>query len=103
MGDEEGQANVALVEMVKEEMAASKAHGQTDAVPDSLCKLLLELKEKEPLPLSEKHFSYVPASLFGAGSDTTASTLCSAFLALVTHPSILKIAQAELDSVIGHD
>ncbi|KAI7184317.1 putative cytochrome P450 [Hortaea werneckii] len=103
MGDEEGKANVALVEMVKEELAASKAQGQTEAVPDSLCKLLLELKEKEPLPLSEKHFSYVPASLFGAGSDTTASTLCSAFLALVTHPDVLKIAQAELDSMIGQD
>ena len=43
----------------------------------------------------------MPASLFGAGSDTTASTLCSAFLGLVTHPQVLKAAQAELDSVVG--
>jgi cytochrome P450 len=102
MGAVEGKANVALLEMVKQEIAVSRAQGKADAVPDSLCKLLLEMREQEPVPLSEKHFSYVPASLFGAGSDTTASTLCSAFLALVTHPSVLKTAQAELDSVVGN-
>ena len=72
-----------------------------EAVPDSLCKLLFEMHEKDPIPLSETHLSYTPASLFGAGSDTTASTLCSAFLALVTHPSTLQAAHAELDSIIG--
>ena len=103
MGREEGQANVELLNMVKQEIAAARAQGNPEAVPDSLCKLLLELREKETVPLSETHFSYVPASLFGAGSDTTASTLCSAFLGLVTHPNVLKVAQAELNSVIGTD
>ncbi|KAK1810377.1 hypothetical protein LTR12_015257 [Friedmanniomyces endolithicus] len=103
MGAQEGKANVELLEMVKREVATAKAQGNPDAVPDSLCKLLLEMREKEPVPLSETHFSYVPASLFGAGSDTTASTLCSAFLGLVTHPSVLKAAHAELDRVIGAD
>lgn len=103
MGAEEGRANVALLEMVKQEFVEAKAKGSLDTLPDSLCKLLLEMRDKEPVPLSEIHFSYVPASLFGAGSDTTASTLCSAFLALVTHPSVLKAAHAELDSVIGSD
>ena len=87
--------------MVKGQLAAAKPKAIPEAVPDSLCRLLLEMREKEPVPLSETHFSYVPASLFGAGSDTTASTLCSAFLALVTHPSVLKAAQAELDTVVG--
>ncbi|EMC92179.1 hypothetical protein BAUCODRAFT_281024 [Baudoinia panamericana UAMH 10762] len=103
VGSEEGDANLALLEMVKQDLATAKAQGNPDAVPDSLSKLLLEMRESEPVPLSEKHFSYIPASLFGAGSDTTASTLCSAFLALVTHPSVLKAAHAELDAVIGSD
>ncbi|KAK5129958.1 hypothetical protein LTR08_002675 [Meristemomyces frigidus] len=103
MGTEEGQSNLALLEMVKQEYATAKAQGNLDSIPDSLCKLLLEMREKEPVPLSETHFSYVPASLFGAGSDTTASTLCSAILGLVTHPSVLRAAHAELDSVIGSD
>ena len=103
MGAKEGQANLALLSMVKQDLAKAEAQGTPKAVPDSLCKLLLEMREKEPVPLSETHFSYVPASLFGAGSDTTASTLCSAFLGLVTHPQVLKAAQSELDSVVGPD
>lgn len=101
MGSTEGQANLALLNMVKQDIARAKEDGDPEAVPDSLCKLLLDMREQEPVPLSETHFSYVPASLFGAGSDTTASTLCSAFLGLVTHPSVLKAAQAELDSMVG--
>lgn len=103
IGKKEGQANLALLNMVKQEIANAQAQGTPETVPDSLCKLLLEMREKEPVPLSETHFSYVPASLFGAGSDTTASTLCSAFLALISHPQVLKAAQAELDSVAGLD
>jgi cytochrome P450 len=103
MGAKEGQANLALLSMVKQDIAKAQAQGTPEAVPDSLCKLLLEMREQEPVPLSETHFSYVPASLFGAGSDTTASTLCSAFLGLITHPQVLKAAQAELDSVVGPD
>jgi len=103
MGREEGEANVALLEMVKHEYAAAKAQGTPEAMPDSLCKLLLEMREKEPVPLSEIHFSYVPASLFGAGSDTTASTLCTAFLALVTNQHVLKAAQEELDRMVGSE
>ncbi|KAK4574967.1 hypothetical protein LTR86_000817 [Recurvomyces mirabilis] len=101
MGAEEGKANLQLLNMVKQDMTRAQAAGNPETVPDSLCKLLLELREKEPVPLSETHFSYVPASLFGAGSDTTASTLCTAFLALITHPTVLRTAQAELDTIIG--
>ena len=103
VGSKEGQANLALLDIVKQDIATAKAQGSPEAVPDSLCKLLLEMRENEPVPLSETHFSYVPASLFGAGSDTTASTLCSAFLGLITHPGVLKGAQAELDSIVGPD
>lgn len=98
-GREEAAVNMALVDVVRSDLARAKRQG--DDVPDSLCKLLLELREKEHIPLSDRNFSYIPASLFGAGSDTTASTLCTAFLALVTHPETLHAAHAELDAVIG--
>ncbi|KAK4631460.1 Cytochrome P450 monooxygenase [Fulvia fulva] len=101
MGRLEGEANLALLEMVHREVAEARAKGCPEAVPDSLCKMLLDLREREEVPLSEKHFSYIPASLFGAGSDTTASTLCSAFWGLVTHPNVLMVAQTELDAVVG--
>jgi cytochrome P450 len=98
-GREEAAANLALVDVVRSDLARAKSQG--DDIPDSLCKLLLELREKEHIPLSDRNFSYIPASLFGAGSDTTASTLCTAFLALVTHPEALSAAHRELDNVIG--
>lgn len=98
-GREEAAANMGLVDLVRSDLARAKTHGHD--IPDSLCKLLLEMREKEHIPLSDRDFSYIPASLFGAGSDTTASTLCTAFLALVTHPETLRAAQKELDEVIG--
>lgn len=98
-GREEASANMALVDVVRSDLARAKSQGAD--IPDSLCKLLLELREKEHIPLSDRDFSFIPASLFGAGSDTTASTLCTAFLALITHPETLHAAHQELDSVIG--
>ncbi|EAT77745.1 hypothetical protein HBI56_194320 [Parastagonospora nodorum] len=98
-GREEAAANMALVDVVRNDMARAKTRGED--IPDSLCKLLLEMKETEHIPLSDRDFSYIPASLFGAGSDTTASTLCTAFLALVTHPETLQAAHSELDAVVG--
>lgn len=98
-GRKEAAANMALVDLVRSDLARAKSRG--DDVPDSLCKLLLELRETEHIPLSDRDFSYIPASLFGAGSDTTASTLCTAFLALITHPETLDAAQKELDAVVG--
>lgn len=100
-GREEAAANMALVDVVRSDIAQGKRRDKD--IPDSLCKLLLELREKEHMPLSDRDFSYIPASLFGAGSDTTASTLCTAFLALVTHPETLHAAHQELDTIIGAD
>lgn len=99
-GREEAAANMGIVDMVRSDLAKAKSEGRD--IPDSLCKLLLQSREQEHIPLSDRDFSYIPASLFGAGSDTTASTLCTAFLALVTHPQTLDAAHAELDTVIGH-
>jgi cytochrome P450 len=100
-GRQEAAANMELVDVVRNDMARAKTQG--DDIPDSLCKLLLEMKETEHVPLSDRDFSYIPASLFGAGSDTTASTLCTAFLALVTHPEALHAAHSELDAVVGSE
>src|SRR5207248_423474 len=75
-GRVEAQVNMHLVQMVQDEMDAAKREGTT--VPDSLTKLLLQARAEDPASfdiLSKRNFSYVPASLFGAGSDTTASTL----------------------------
>lgn len=100
-GQEEANANMQLVEIVKQDIRNAKS---PDDVAPSLCKQLLEARAADPQAfslLSDRDFSFTPASLFGAGADTTASTLCSAFLALVTRPETLHAAHAELDAVIG--
>lgn len=100
-GRGEAAMNLNLLRRVKDEI--SNAASST-AVPNSLTKMLLEAQESDPAAfglLSERDFSFVPASLFGAGSDTTASTLCSAILMLVTNPEAQAAAHAELDFVIG--
>ncbi|VDB99168.1 unnamed protein product [Peniophora sp. CBMAI 1063] len=102
-GRQEAVANMALMELVKGDIARAERERSTDKLPDSLCKIVLEARKTENIPLSDRDFSFVPASLFGAGSDTTASTMCSAFLALVTHPDTLHAAHAELDAVVGPD
>lgn len=100
-GRDEAAANMALVDVVKGDIARADKEGAKEKLPDSLCRMLLERRETDNIPLSDRDFSFVPASLFGAGSDTTASTMCSGFLALVTHPETLEAAHKELDDVIG--
>ncbi|ROV94800.1 hypothetical protein VMCG_08867 [Cytospora schulzeri] len=102
-GTREAAANMALADVVRGDIARAEKEGTREELPDSLCRMLLEMRETEDIPLSDRDFSFVPASLFGAGSDTTASTMCTAFLALVSHPETLEAAHAELDVVVGHD
>jgi cytochrome P450 len=49
----------------------------------------------------EKEMLVVLLDLFGAGGDTTSTSLCWAILYLITNPEIQKKAQKELDSVVG--
>lgn len=100
-GREEGLGNLELYEGIEKEVADEKAGARK--IPGSLAKMLVEGQEKEPVPLEKVDLSFVPGGLFGAGSDTTASSMCSAVLAFVTHPQAFKIAQAEMDSVVGSD
>lgn len=102
-GRVEAAVNMSLVRQVQEELRNAK---DASSVPDSLTKMLLETRNSDPdafAVLNERDFSFVPASLFGAGSDTTASTLCSGILMLITNPHVLSAAHAELDIVVGPD
>ncbi|BAE63236.1 cytochrome P450 [Aspergillus flavus] len=101
----EAEANMTLVRVVQQDVESAKESPGAEPLFNSLTKQLLETRDSDPtaFPLSERDFSYIPASLFGAGSDTTSSTLCSAMLAIVTNPRTMEVAQLELDSVVGRD
>ena len=104
-GDENQQADAQLMNYVREDMENAKKPG-APPLANSLAKQLLEQRAADPAAftlLGERDFNGLPASIFGAGADTTASTLCSTILALITHQEVLPVAHAELDAVIGPD
>jgi cytochrome P450 len=97
----ESSTNMRLMKLIENGLADEE---KAEKLAPSLCKSLLERRQSKPEEfqlLSDRDLSFIPASLFGAGADTTASTLCSAFLALVTHPETLRAAQSEMDAVVG--
>ncbi|EXJ83758.1 hypothetical protein A1O1_07384 [Capronia coronata CBS 617.96] len=99
----EAAANEQLLDYVREDMENAKKPG-APPLPNSLAKQLLEARAADPASfalLRERDFASLPSSVFGAGADTTASTLSSAILAIVTNQEVLDAAHAELDAVIG--
>ena len=68
-------------------------------LPPSFGKYLLE--QQASLGLSFDETSYLAGSMFGAGSDTTASGISVGVLAAACYPEEQKRVQEELDAVIG--
>ena len=72
---------------------------ETEA-PASFTKTLWQKHMEQPDSMTEREIAYATGSLFGAGSDTTASTLQSFILAMTCFPHTAKKAQEELDRVV---
>ncbi|KAF9456168.1 cytochrome P450 [Collybia nuda] len=70
-----------------------------ESIPDSFGKYLLERQQE--LQLSDDEASYLAGSMFGAGSDTTASAISVGVLAAACYPEAHARVREELDSVIG--
>ncbi|KAH9896527.1 cytochrome P450 [Cubamyces lactineus] len=65
----------------------------------SLTRDLLESADGDANTLH--HIKWMAGSLYGAGGETTYSTVLNCILAMVLHPDKLKKAQEELDRVVG--
>jgi len=72
-----------------------------EQIPDSFGKYLLE-KQKE-LGLSDNETAYLAGSMFGAGSDTTASAISITVLAAACYPKAQAKVQEELDAAVGRE
>ncbi|RYP04548.1 hypothetical protein DL765_010156 [Monosporascus sp. GIB2] len=72
---------------------------ETAALP-CFCVDLVRAQEQEGF--SDEMAAYVSGSLLEAGSDTTSSTLIGFVQALLCFPEVVKLGQAELDSVCGN-
>ena len=58
-------------------------------------------ERQEKIHLTDEEASYMAGSLFGAGSDTTASALSIFVMAMLRFPHVLRQAAAEVDRVVG--
>ncbi|KNG45430.1 cytochrome p450 [Stemphylium lycopersici] len=67
------------------------------------CYAKMLFREQEKYGLKNKEISALAGNLFGAGSDTSSSTLITAVLAMRAFPETLHAAWKELDRVVGPD
>lgn len=82
----------------------TKQHMLTgEALMPNLCGTVLSAAGGTPKPEVEESLRWAAISSFGAGLDTTTSTILSFYLAMIIHPEIQKKGQAEIDAVIGTD
>ncbi|KAG6902463.1 hypothetical protein C0995_016325 [Termitomyces sp. Mi166 len=90
-----------LAEMVDQPFNFVKHELTSGAAPISFVSSLLAGKDVDP----EKEFEikWSALSLYAGGADTTVSAIYSFFLAMALNPDVMKKAQAEIDSVVGHD
>ena len=68
---------------------------------ERFAKYLFSQREKHGL--HDEEVASLTGNLFGAGSDTSSSTLVTFVLACCAFPEALEPAWAELDRVVGHD
>ncbi|KAF2174241.1 hypothetical protein M409DRAFT_35217 [Zasmidium cellare ATCC 36951] len=77
----------------------SREHSARPDAPD--CFLGQMFRGQEKNGLDDEGIAYVGSSLLEAGTDTTASTILSFLLAMVTYPSCLRKCQDEVDARCG--
>ncbi|KAK5657891.1 hypothetical protein OQA88_2440 [Cercophora sp. LCS_1] len=77
----------------------SRPPAQQAAMPTPYVKTLFTDAAKYNLPVAE--LSGLTGNLFGAGADTSSSTLVTFVLACCAFPEAMRKAQAEIDRVVG--
>ncbi|KAK3938547.1 hypothetical protein QBC46DRAFT_451088 [Diplogelasinospora grovesii] len=81
------------------EQYSTKTPSEQASMPTPYVQTLFNEAEKYNLPAGE--LSALTGNLFGAGSDTSSSTLITFVLACCAFPEAMKKAQAELDKIVG--
>ncbi|KAL4069143.1 cytochrome P450 [Scleroderma yunnanense] len=83
-----------LVDAVRRQSAEGEARF-------SLTNYLLENQEKDGL--NDKEVAYIAGSMFGAGTDTTASAITFMIMSAALHPEAQAKVHEELDAVVGRN
>jgi len=72
-----------------------------DGAPPSFATYLID--QRQQFGLSDAEIADLAGSMFGAGSDTTATAIAFMIMAAAAYPKAQAEVQAQLDSVIGRD
>ncbi|KAH8896689.1 cytochrome P450 [Thozetella sp. PMI_491] len=81
------------------EQNAARSPAAREAIPKPYVETLFE--DAAQYNLTREELSGLTGNLFGAGSDTSSSTLVTFILACCAFPEAMEKAQAELDAVVG--
>ncbi|KIM46552.1 hypothetical protein M413DRAFT_24257 [Hebeloma cylindrosporum] len=78
---------------------AHEGHQREGEYKPSFASSLVDRQEAHRL--SNHEAAWLAGSMFGAGTDTTASALSVFILAMVLYPDVMRKAQREIDTVVG--
>ncbi|PIN01564.1 Cytochrome P450 CYP2 subfamily [Handroanthus impetiginosus] len=92
-----------LVKGCKKRFRSYAGGGQVEGKTKTMIEMLLALQEKEPEYYTDQLIRSLMLALLVAGTDTSAGTMEWALSLLLNNPHILKKAQIEIDTKIGHD
>jgi cytochrome P450 len=83
----------------------TKMNTETDGKNNnkSMIQVLLSLQKTEPENYTDQTIKSILLSLLVAGTDTSTGTMEWTMSLLLNNPHVLKKAQAEIDSIVGHD
>ncbi|KAM4852074.1 cytochrome P450 2C5-like [Thomomys bottae] len=91
-----------ILESIKEHEESLDVNNPRDLIDCFLIKMKEEQKShKEQLEFTNESLRTVAADLFGAGTETTSTTLKYSLLLLMKHPHVTAKVKQEIDQVIG--
>uniref|UniRef100_M1BDP5 Cytochrome P450 n=1 Tax=Solanum tuberosum TaxID=4113 RepID=M1BDP5_SOLTU len=85
--------------LINERLEEKRRSGFTEK--SDVLEMFLNITEKNPEDIDHNHIKSMFLDLFGAGTDTTTSTLEWAMTELLKQPEIIKKSQVELAEIIG--